>query len=85
MIYQPAMPVMPLRDVILIHVLPSVLSAMAVIYVGWVSSKKQLEKTHELHVTFNDRMDKALISERASGVAEGRKAESDEREAKKAT
>jgi hypothetical protein len=75
-----SMPVMPLRDVIMIHVLPPTISALAVIVVGWLASKKQLAKTQELHVTFNDRMDKALISERASGVLEGRLAERDERD-----
>jgi hypothetical protein len=75
-----SMPVMPLRDVILIHVLPPVISAVAIIIVGMLAARKQLAKTQELHVTFNDRMDKALISERASGVAEGRLAERNERE-----
>jgi hypothetical protein len=70
-----SMPVMPLRDVIMIHVMPPVISAVAIMFVGWLASKKQLAKTQELHVTFNDRMDKALVSERALGNAEGRQAE----------
>lgn len=77
-----AIPVMPLRDIILIHIMPPVISAAAIIAVQMLAARKQLAKTQELHVTFNDRMDKALISERASGVAEGRKAERDERESK---
>ena len=75
-----AIPVMSLRDVILIHIVPPVISAAAIITVGLISARKQLNKTQELHLTFNDRMDKALVSERASGVAEGRKLEKDAQE-----
>ena len=75
MTFQTSMPTMPLRDVIMIHVLPPAISALAIMFVGWMSARKQLAKTQELHVTFNDKMDKALVSERALGNAEGRQAE----------
>lgn len=78
-----SMPTMPLRDVILIHILPPVISAVAVMFVGYITAKsnadKQAESMKNLHETVNGQMDKSLKSERASGVAEGRKAERDER------
>jgi len=35
---------LPLRDVILIHVLPPAISAIAVMYVGWLTARSNANK-----------------------------------------
>jgi hypothetical protein len=66
---------MSFREIIVIHVLPSFLAMCGVIVASWLNNrhwnKKQLKATEDLHVVMNDKMDKALTSERSSGKAEG--------------
>jgi hypothetical protein len=68
-------PTMTWDQVLLIHVLPPFLAMCGVIIASWLNNRhwnrKQLRATKDLHEEINGKMERVLISERASGKAEG--------------